>query len=57
MTGVQTCALPICTDRQIGPLRQEQHPRAARQEETPRDKIEREIVTRENYGKTEKGRH
>lgn len=31
--------------------------RAARQEETPRDKIEREIVTRENYGKTEKGRH
>jgi hypothetical protein len=31
--------------------------RRARREETPGDKIEREIVTRENYGKTEKGKH
>lgn len=30
---------------------------AARKEETPGEKREREIVTRENFGKTEQGRH
>ncbi|MEQ8267973.1 MAG: hypothetical protein RH982_12295 [Parvibaculum sp.] len=31
--------------------------RAARKEETPAEKIEREVVTRENFGKTEQGKH
>lgn len=31
--------------------------RAARKEETPAEKVEREVVTRENFGKTEPGKH
>ncbi|WP_143710226.1 hypothetical protein [Parvibaculum lavamentivorans] len=31
--------------------------RTARQEETPAEKAEREVVTRENFGKTEQGKH
>lgn len=31
--------------------------RTARKEETPAEKAEREVVTRENFGKTEQGKH